>query len=100
MGKWMFFALILYSAGAAAMPARLQGFSYRKDDNGAVAIRQETIDFDESYNAAAETEPTPPHYLNEDGTDARTGVTGGGDKYTLSPVVPAAQELYDRQDEG
>ena len=38
--------------------------------------------------------PERPHYLNEDGTDARTGVASGGDKYTLAPTY-SMQELYD-----
>lgn len=81
--------LIIYSVPVMAVPGRLQGFSYSG------RIKEETEIFNEKP-AVYDEEPLYPHYLNEDGSDARTGVVSGGDKYKLVPVY-SMQELYDLQ---
>jgi hypothetical protein len=100
MMKWTALALLMICADALASPGRLQGFTYRRDDNGTMATRPETEDFNTSYDAVSEREPTAPHYLNEDGSDARTGTSKDEDKYTLSPVTPSTRTLYERQAQG
>ena len=87
------FALMVLSCAAPALasPGRLGGFSYARDDLGRIKEKPET----EAFNSI-EPPPPPerPHYLNDDGTDARTGVRSGGDKYKLPPVY-STQQLYD-----
>ncbi|MGN0929417.1 MAG: hypothetical protein ACI4N3_02120 [Alphaproteobacteria bacterium] len=81
--------LMIYSVPVMAVPGRLQGFSYTG------RIKPETEAFNEKP-AIYDEEPLPPHYLNEDGSDARTGAISGGDKYKLTPVY-SMQELYNLQ---
>lgn len=81
--------LMIYSVPVMAIPGRLQGFSYSGK------IKEETEIFNEKP-AVYDEEPLSPHYLNEDGSDARTGAISGGDKYKLPPVY-SMQELYDLQ---
>ena len=87
------FALVflLYALPAPASPGRLGGFSYARDDLGRIKQKQTTVDFN-----SMEPPPMPerPHYLNEDLTDARTGVKPGADRYKLAPVY-STQQLYD-----
>ena len=80
---------IFYSVPVMAIPGRLQGFSYSG------RIKEETILFNERP-VVYDEEPSLPHYLNEDLSDARTGVSQNGDKYKLTPVY-SMQDLYDLQ---
>lgn len=80
---------VFYCLPVMAIPGRLQGFSYSGK------IKDETILFNERP-AVYDEEPSLPHYLNEDLSDARTGVSQNGDKYKLTPVY-SMQDLYDLQ---
>ncbi|MDR1476618.1 MAG: hypothetical protein LBI17_00640 [Rickettsiales bacterium] len=96
MGKFVFAAVFLFALPSLAGPGRLGGFSYNRDRKGRIVEKPATAEFN-SY----EPQPMPerPHYLNDDGTDARTGVASGGDKYTLIPTY-SQQELYDAKAAG
>ncbi len=76
-------------------PGRLQGFSYATDEYGFMKIKDETIYFNEPPSEYF-TDPIFPHYLNDDLSDARTGVSQSGDKYELTPVY-STQDLYNKQ---
>lgn len=80
---------IFYGVPVFAIPGRLQGFSYTG------RIKPETDEFN-ARPASYDVEPTFPHYLNEDLSDARTNAPQNGDKYKLMPVY-SMQELYDMQ---
>lgn len=90
--------LVLNGVPAFAIPGRLQGFSYATDpETGVIAIKPETEDFN-APPVSYDIDPIPPHYLNEDGSDARTGAPQNGDKYQLSPVF-STQQLYDMRND-
>ncbi len=92
MRKFIFIVgFFAYSIPCMAVPGRLQGFSYSGK------IRPETETFN-TKPAIYDEEPTFPHYLNEDLSDARTGVPSSGDKYTLTPVY-SLQDLYDKRND-
>ena len=82
---------LAYSLPCMAVPGRLQGFSYSGK------IKPETEAFNEKP-AIYDEEPTFPHYLNEDLSDARTGVSQNGDRHVLIPVY-SMQDLYDRRND-
>lgn len=96
MRKFLFFvSFLVLSAEVFAVPARLGGFSYSKDEYGRVKLSEETEAFNEGPPALMEEEePLFPFYLNEDLSDARTGVTPHGDRYQLIPIY-STQQLYD-----
>ena len=96
MRKFLFFVVFLVlSAEVFAVPARLGGFSYSKDEYGRVKLSEETEIFNEGPPALMEEEePLLPFYLNEDLSDARTGIAPHGDRYQLIPVY-SVQQLYD-----
>ena len=82
--------MILYALPAFAAPGRLGGYSLSRRE------KPETTAFN---NRPAPPPPRPwPHYLNEDGSCARTGVRRGEDKYTFPPVY-STQQLYDMRAE-
>ncbi|MDR0367093.1 MAG: hypothetical protein LBH41_00775 [Rickettsiales bacterium] len=83
--------LFLVSSSAIAAPARLEGWSYRRNEVG-LGIRDETVEFNDAYDDPAE--PAQKPYLDEDGNDARLGIRPGGDKYAMPPVY-SLQTLYD-----
>jgi hypothetical protein len=91
MGKFVFAIVFLCALPAFASPGRLGGFSYNRDKKGRIVEKPATTEFN---NMQPPPMPERPHYLNEDGTDARTGAASGGDKYTLAPTY-STQELYD-----
>ncbi len=85
----LIFVLLLYSFPCLAIPARLGGFSYSKDEHGRprkLTDHEGTSIFNEGPPAYFEDLPPIPFYLNEDLSDARTGVARQGDKYELAPV--------------
>ena len=94
MRKFLFFiSFLVLSAEVFAVPARLGGFSYLKDEYGRVKLSEETEAFNKEPPAEKE-EPLFPFYLNEDLSDARTGVAPHGDRYQLIPIY-STQQLYD-----
>lgn len=84
---------LIISSPIFSAPGRLQGFTYATDEYGNMKIKDETIYFNE-LPPEYYTDPIFPHYLNDDLSDARTGVSQSGDKYDLTPVY-STQDLYD-----
>jgi hypothetical protein len=91
MAKSVALVVFMYAVPALASPGRLGGFSYARDDLGRIKQKPATEDFN---NIQPPPMPERPHYLNEDGTDARTGIKPGEDRHKL-PQVYSAQQLYD-----
>ncbi len=88
-----FFIFVFCSTSVFAIPGKLGGFSYVRDENGRPIFSEDEELFNEGP-IVLETEPVFPFYLNEDLTDARTGVSSNGDRYKLSSVY-SVQQLYD-----
>lgn len=98
MRKFLLLALFLvYGIDVFSAPGRLQGFSYARDEKGVIKIKEETVEFNQKP-VQYDEEPKLPHYLNDDLSDARTGVSQSGDKYKLTPVY-SVQDLYNRQND-
>ena len=97
MRKILFLIAFVFLSGELfAEPARLGGFSYSRDEYGRVKLSEETEIFNEGPPALMEEVPELPFYLNEDLSDARTGVAPHGDRYQLIPIY-STQELYNMQ---
>jgi hypothetical protein len=88
---WRVFLFAAFALKAAAAPKRLEGYSYGRIELER-GLSDETAEFNDSFDH--DDEPEKPHYLDEEGNDARSGAPVGEDKYKLAPVY-SLQTLYD-----